>query len=266
MDTNSPTSASIRPLKLGLVGAALTLATACGPSNDSVEAEADRQDVPTTVTNPAPSTSTTIAVPATTEGCGSQCPLTDEQRRAVDAFFEAYNGDDWDAVLATISDPDPSWRMSPMLVQDVEDMRTDFLWSAAMDETWVPTECVDQYGIVLCQVEMEDALVRAFASLGLGPSVCSLSFKVDGDGVRPERYDLLSGCHSLYDGVMHAYGGWFEANYPDEAPIQGFHYRGWNPSDETAGTRAVAHVEEFHAAAVELLGADGDIATYRPAN
>jgi hypothetical protein len=253
-----------------LLGVVAVVVAACGSTDDPVGAQPQGQgtrplatsDVPSTT--PAPTAASTA--PVTTEACGSQCPVTDEQQRAVDAFFEAYNGDDWEAVLATISEPDPSWRLSPMLTQDVEQMHADFVFSAAMSETWSPIKCVNQYELVVCRVEMEDALIRAFAPLGLPPSVCSLSFAVDGDGVVPERYDLLSGCHNLYDGVMHAFGSWFEANYPDEAPIQGFHYRGWNSNDETAGARAAARVDEFHAAAVALLGEDGNIANYRSAN
>ena len=258
-----------RLVRLGVVGAALALVTACGSTDESDDASGDGQGAPSAVTDvgTTPVTTSQSAVttsaPATTEGCGSQCPLTDQQEQAVDAFFEAYNGDDWDAVLATISEPEPSWQMTPSLVSNVDDMRADFVFSTAMDETWSPTGCVDQYGLAVCKVEMEDALVRSLASIGLSPSVCSLSFTVDDDGVWPERYDLLSGCHNLYDGVMHAYGDWFAANYPDEAPIQGFHYRGWNTSDETAGTSAATHVEEFRAAAIGLLGDDGDIANYR---
>jgi hypothetical protein len=270
MDKNPTSPTSARLIRLGLLGAASVAVAACGSNSDPADARPQGQDPPAAATSTATSTVPPSTVPTTaavtTEGCGSRCPLTDEQQRAVDAFFEAYNGDDWDAVLATISEPDPSWRLSPSLTQDVEDMHNDFVWSAAMGETWSPTECVNQYELVVCRVEMEDALIRAFATLGLPPSVCSLSFSVDGDGVRPERYDLLSGCHNLYDGVMHAFGGWFEENYPDEAPIQGFHYRGWNSDDMTAGARAAASVDEFHSAAVALLGENGDIATYRPSN
>lgn len=270
MDQIQTNPTATQPIRLLLLGVAAVVMAACGTSDDPVDAQPQGQDTRSPATSDVTSTTAaptaTAAAPVTTEGCGSQCPVTEEQQRAVDAFFDAYNGDDWDAVLATISEPDPSWRLGPTLSQDVEDMHADFVWSAAMGETWSPTRCVNQYELVVCQVEMEDALIRAFAPLGLPPSTCSLSFSVDGDGVVPERYDLLSGCHNLYDGVMHAFGSWFEANYPDEAPIQGFHYRGWNSNDETAGARAAARVDEFHAAAVALLGEDGNIANYRSAN
>lgn len=267
MDTTRTNTTATPPIRLGLLAVVAVVLAGCGSDGDQDDARPQGQGtrpVATSVaTSTAPAPTVPTAAPVTTEGCGSQCPVTDEQQRAVDAFFEAYNGDDWDAVLATISEPDPSWRLGPTLTQDVEDMYADFVWSDAMGETWSPTECVNQYELVVCKVEMEDALVRAFAPLGLPPSVCSLSFSVDGGGVVPERYDLLSGCHNLYDGVMHAFGSWFETNYPDEGPIQGFHYRGWNSGDETAGARAAARVDEFHAAAVALLGEDGNIANYR---
>jgi hypothetical protein len=44
---------------------------------------------------------------------------------------------------------------------------------------------------------------------------------------------------------MHTYGDWYEASYPDRAPIQGAHYRAWNVDDPTAGERYVEALDDY---------------------
>lgn len=284
---NADTATSDSPVREGDTGrrmrrfvAGLALvsvaASACGGDDES--AAADAAPVPTRAasTSPAPTTavpatfpvtepepeSTTpdtaieATTPPTTESCGAFCPLTDEQQAATDAFFAAYNGDDWQAFLDVLATEDPSWTITPEISQDAELMRYDFIWSASMNETWTPERCVDQYGVVSCSVAMEDDLHRLLAPHGMEPSVCQVSLEVVDGRALPKRYDALFGCHRIYDGAMHFYGAWFDGAYPEEEPIQGAHYRGWNQTDETAGERAATHLDEW-AVEVDAAFADG---------
>lgn len=206
-----------------------------------------------------PSTAAVATSPPTTESCGAFCPLTDEQQSATDSFFAAYNGGDWAAFLGVLATDQPTWVMTVDQTQSTELMRNDFIWSASMNETWVPERCVDQYGIVSCSVIMEDDLHRLLAPHGMEPSICQVSFDVVGGNALPKRYDALTGCHGIYDGAMHYYGAWYEQENPGESPIQGPHYRAWNQTDETAGDRASEHLAEWGQVVDAAFADGGDI-------
>lgn len=241
-------------------------ATAAATSPEtSVTATTSPTTAPATTVPDATAPPTTVpptTVPPTTESCGSQCPLSDDQQTAVDGFFDAYNGDDWDTFRSVLVDEEVAWNFSPVIVQTEELMRYDFLWSAGLNETWVPERCVDQYGIISCVVIMEDDIHRSLAPFGFPASRCGITIEVDDGAVRPLRYDaILTGCHQAYDVAMHMFGAWFDEHYPELDPIHGVHYRAWNQTDETAPGRASEHLDEWLVAVQEFVDDGGDIMT-----
>lgn len=256
--TRGPRRAAVR--RVAATVAAVWCVSACA-SGEALPAAADVAPTPTVAattvapttvapttaapTTMAPTTLAPTTVPPTTESCGAFCPLTDEQQAATDAFFEAYNGDDWTTFAELLATDEPTWVMTPTITQTSEQIRYDFIWSDAMNEVWTPERCVNQYGLVSCLVSMEDDLHRLLAPYEMEPSRCQLSFEVTDGKVLPKRYDALSGCHLYYDGAMHFFGAWFSDAYPDQPPIHGVHYRGWNQTDETAGRRAADHLDEW---------------------
>ena len=250
----------VRPATL--LAVTILAAAACGGSDGESaplgeEAVAATTAPPTTAapTTAAPTTveaTTTIApttAPPTTEPCGSQCPPSDADQVLLDEFFAAYDGGDWDAFLATLGTDDPTWRFSPTQTQPADLMRYDMIWAHAIGQTTEPESCVDQYGTIRCTVIIEDDFHRALIPYGGTSSTCTMSMTIEDGGVVPGDFSGFD-CFRGYDLMMHLYGEWFAEQYPDQPRIDGFHYRAWNQTDETAGARAAEHLDEFIEAVV----------------
>lgn len=278
MNTTRFSTTTRRPAAV-LVATCLSL-VACGASEPADEAgppasttpgteraESPPQSTPTTArqttmppTTAPPTTAPPTTAPPTTEPCGLSCPLTDEQQAAVDAFFEAYNGGDWDALLVTLATDEPEWSFGSTAVQGTELMRDDLIWANAMGQVTTVDKCFSQNeSVIVCLVQIEDDIHRLFAPYGMEASRCKMAFDHVEDGLIPRSFNAFD-CFGIYDGVMHAYGGWFAAEYPDLDPIEGVHYRGWNQTDETAGARAAEHLAEWGVEVVEFFEGGGRVA------
>jgi hypothetical protein len=273
--------------------AAVLLVAACGGDDDTAPEASpsstapDVTDTPVAPTTEAPTTeapattapattapATTVpattepaaTTPPTTEPCELRCPLSNEQQDVVDAFFAAYNGDDWDVFRALfVEDEEFTWELAPNIIQTEAQARYDFIWSAGLEEVWTPDECVEEtVGVLHCGVTIEDELHRALAPFGFEPSRCNIRMELAGELLRPLRYDaIVSGCHLDYDGAMHRYGGWFDEQYSDQDPIQGLHYRAWNQTDESAPARALEHLDEWIESDVQrFVDGGGDVADF----
>jgi hypothetical protein len=239
-------------------------AAAASPTTVAIAAPATTSP-PTTAppVSTAPSSTSPATSPPTTESCGAFCPLTEVQQAAVDRFFEAYNGDDWDALLAATADGAPQWQLNPVTVQNTELVRYDFIWAAGMNQVTTTDRCVDQYGIVACTVTIEDDLHRALAPFGAEPSTCQMSFDVADGALQPKSFSAFD-CFFWYDGAMHSYGEWFASEYPDLDPISGVHYRAWNQTDESAAARASEHLDRWvEEVIVPFVEGGGNIRTGR---
>lgn len=231
------------------VVALLLVASGCSKSESEQALDTSSGNVATTTQAPP----TTDSEPVTTEACSTKCPLDDETAASVEAIVDAYNGGNWDDFTRVLQDPEPEWDTTAG-PQNPDLVRFDFLWSTAMNEVWTLGECFEANGSIVCDVIMEDDLHRGLSSLGLPVSECRLFLRSDdAGGLEIIKYELFP-CHAEYDVAMHAYGDWFERTYPDLDPIAGFHYRGWNQTDETAGPRAAAHLEEYVASGEAELG------------
>ena len=207
---------------------------------------------------PAPTTTAPTTAPATTEPCGQSCSLTDDQQAAVDSFFEAYNGDDWNALLATLAADEPAWNFTSSVEQSTDLMRYDFIWASALDQVTTVDKCFGQYEAIVCLVDVEDDVHRLLAPYGMEPSACKMAFEFR-DGLVDTRSFNAFDCFRLYDGVMHTYGEWFASTYPDLDPISGAHYRAWNQTDETAGARAAEYLDEWGVGVREFFENGGKV-------
>ena len=127
-------AASAPPTSAGASPTAAS-SSSTSPTTDAIVATT------TSPTTTPPATTTPATTPATTEPCGSQCPLADDQQAAVDEFFAAYNGDDWEAFRNILVEEEVSWEFTLVIAQNEELMRYDFVWSAGLDEMWTPERC-----------------------------------------------------------------------------------------------------------------------------
>lgn len=233
-------------------------AGACGSTdeaNTAITAQAEETTAPTaTSTTATPTTTSTEAeVTTTAEACVSNCPVDAETMTQIDAIFDAYNSHDWQLFTDTLQDPEPSWT-TPLGDASAELVKQDFIWSTALNDRWTVTDCVDADVRIICTVLIEDDLHRALAPLGLEPAECRFFLGPKDDGVMDIRQYEITPCFNGYDIAMHAFGIWYETSYPDEDPIQGFHYRAWNQPDETAGDRAASVLAEYIASGEASLG------------
>ena len=175
--------------------------------------------------------------------CGDNCP-TPEALTAMETLISAYNAGDWEAFTAAMGTDEPTWETG-LGEASTEHIRADFEWAQALNQEMTVDGCVQNAGLLTCQVIIEDDIHRAVVDFGLEPSRCKMIFEVQDDlTLAPARYELTT-CFAGYDQAFHAFGDWFEATYPDEEPIQGFHYRAWNQFGEGAPERAAAVIDEW---------------------
>lgn len=247
------------------------LAASCGSGADetteasgsseptaTVLPEATAEPTAAEPTQPPDPTAAPTAVPteiptATTTDCGVDC-FSESERAAVENLFAVYNSGDWDAFTALMGEPEPDWDsdLGPIETMYIE---ADFGWSQVLEQTFTLDDCVEQDGSFVCEVLVEDAVHRALADHGLQPSRCRMDIVIEGDIVRIDYYNIGT-CFLGYDSFFHSFGGWFEATYPEQETIQGFHYRAWNQFGEGAAQRAADRLDEW----VATLD-DGDTAT-----
>ena len=226
---------------------ATTASTTTPPTTEAPLAATTTAAVPETTEaapEPEPTTSATAApVPTTEPECTVDCPITESERSAIEGMIDAYNAGDWQAWLATLTDEMPTWD-TPVGKQPTELVEFDFNWSASLNEVWTLGDCVQRRFDIFCEVTIEDDFHRGIAALDVGASECSIAIRVEDGLVDLLGYNLYP-CHEDYDHAWHGFGGWFETTHPDDDPIQGVHYRGWNQTDPEAPARAVAALPEF---------------------
>ena len=189
------------------------------------------------------SLSTTTTVVATTTTSGTRAATAEEQA-PMNAFVEAYATQDASAMASAFEgQPEIEFyvRENQGVMWTLDLMQKDAAFSSTVHDHWTVDDCALRYGRVSCRLSIQDELGRL---AGLDPATPTLSYTaVDGQWTEVvwngfEAWDLI---HR----EMHTYGNWYEAEYPDRAPIQGLHYRGWNVEDLTAADRYVDSLYDY---------------------
>lgn len=174
----------------------------------------------------------------------------------MEAFIEAYASQDAVAIESVFAgDPEIEFTAEgtsgTMWTLDL--MQMDAAFSSKVFDSWQLGGCTVKFDRVTCQVSIQDELGRlsglenvevAFvytAEDGQWSRVSWTAFAAWGDTIHIE---------------MHTYGDWYEAANPDSAPIQGFHYRGWNVKDPTAGDRYMESLDDYLASGVGIVSSD----------
>ena len=202
-------------LRLLVAIAIATLAAAgCGSSEEVDTSPA------TTETTAAPTTTTvtteTTAAPTTT----TAPPFSSDDALAVaDAYFEAYNAGDTDAVLG-LFEADAIFldNFGPLTLADWEQR---LIWNAAQGTTLSPAECRLAVGppdaiTVTCPHENLDALVQA---VGGPPVPISLKLTVTPDGIR--TWTFFFG-QPDFNTVGVPFTRWMAQNHPEDLVRVGF--------------------------------------------
>lgn len=243
-----------------ILGLGLVAAAGCGSGEASpvaVEAAPEPVAEPTPTATPTP-TPTATATPTDAANDDEDDPcrgcVSPEDMAAIVTLVDAYNTGDWDVFTAAMGTTEPSWETGFGRAQDFH-IRADLQWAAALNQVWILGDCLGFEGTVVCDLTVEDDFHRALGEdWGVPPSECGMTVDVAAEPPVITRYRI--DCHFSYDLMFHAYGSWFRSAYPDQEPIEGFHYRGWNQFGEGAPDRAAAHLDEWVGTLVTGVPAD----------
>jgi len=216
----------------------------------------DEASPATTVPPPAPSTTTAAPVTTQPPTTATVLALSDGEALAVsDAYIEAFNSGDTDAVLALFtSDVALSEKYSGMSdsfdAMDREFFEQHLAWSAAQGTTFTSPECaVTEEGpgaavTVTCEFGWLYAAERAG---GEPPVPTVLTMVVTGDGISEAGFEYPPNFGSeLFD-------RWLYANRSDD--LEGVEFGDWNSvaEAEQGGKLRAQYVEEW-AASLEANG------------
>jgi hypothetical protein len=170
--------------------------------------------------------------------------LTDEEVAAAEAFAEAYNTNDFEAMGALFPGGTPEISLTvgrQAGTWTADEMEREMQFAATIGDRWELEGCKKQYGRVTCRFSVVDPLIEALFDQ---PLTVSLFFSLENGKLVDPAADLVD-AFLEYDGPMHRFGEWFEDTYPDQGTMQGFHHRGWNIEDSGAAELFVQYLDEW---------------------
>ena len=232
-----------RRLGPALVGAlSVIIAIVVAVALLSGDNEPDEQDV----VNQSP---VTTATPVTTQPpttTTASAFTVDEALAVTDAYFEAYNAGDVEAVLA-LFEPDATFFNDPFGWQTRADWEQLLVWNAAQGTTLSPPECTvtaEVPGVsvtVSCPHSNLDVLVQAVD----GPPVpINLGLIVTPDGIRNW---VSSFGQPDFNTVGIPFEGWMQRNHPEDVSAVGF--GNWSSVEEAEqnGVLTAQYADEWAA-------------------